>query len=201
MKLLHLDSSIRRQDSVSRELSSAIVDRVRSENPSCTMTYHDLDQDPVPYLSGAVLTGQVPELPEPGLVSGAVANQSAMEEFMEADLLVIGAPMYNFTVPSQLKSWFDRIAIAGQTFRYTEAGPEGLMGHKRAIIVSTRGNIYSGNAPAAPFDHQEPWLLAILGFMGMTDVQIVRAEGIAFSPQHHQDAVRAAHEQIGTLRL
>ena len=115
-----------------------------------------------------------------------------MEQFLAADVLVIGAPMYNFSIPSTLKAWIDRVAVAGKTFRYTEKGPEGLAGGKRVIIASGRGGIHTN----APTDFQEAYLRQVFGFLGVTDIEFVRAEGVAYSPQHRSDAIAGALASI-----
>jgi FMN-dependent NADH-azoreductase len=131
------------------------------------------------------------------VLSGANAMAQAeggrlLEQFLVSDVIVIGAPMYNFGIPSTLKAWIDRIAIAGKTFRYTETGPEGLAGGRRVIVASGRGGIY-GNGPA---DFQENYLRQVFNFLGITDVEFVRAEGVAYSPQHRADALAGAHASI-----
>ena len=116
----------------------------------------------------------------------------ALDEFLAADIVVIGAPMYNFTIPSQLKAWIDRILIAGKTFRYSEAGPVGLAGGKRVIIASSRGGLYAPGVPLEANDFQEPYLRAVFAFIGIEDVEIVRAEGLALGPEQRDAAVQAA---------
>ena len=183
MKLLHLDSSALGANSVTRELSAAIVARWQDAVPGLTVDYRDLDTNPLPHLTGSVLTG-----------ADAVAKaegDAAMDQFLASDVIVIGAPMYNFGVPSTLKAWIDRVAVAGKTFRYTEKGPEGLAIGKRLIVASGRGGIHGADA-----DFQENYLRYVFGFLGVTDVEFVRAEGIAYSPQHRTDAIASAHAAI-----
>jgi len=116
-----------------------------------------------------------------------------------ADIVVIGTPMYNFTIPTQLKAWLDRIIIAGKTFRYTETGPIGLAAGKKVIIASSRGGLYAPGMPFAANDFQEPYLRAILGFIGITDIEVVRAEGIAYGPEHREAAMRAALASVPSV--
>jgi FMN-dependent NADH-azoreductase len=123
-----------------------------------------------------------------------------MDEFLAADTVVIGAPMYNFTISTQLKAWIDRIAVRGKTFSYSENGPQGLAGGKRVIIAIARGNLYGPGAPAAAFDFQEPYLRAVFGFIGISDVEFIRAEGIAFSPEHRTAALASAQETAAALK-
>src|SRR5690242_14824457 len=134
MKLLHIDSSVLGPHSVSRQVSAAIVERLRKATPSLQAVYRDLTAAPLAHLSGPHLAAAQGSTPEAGLQQDLAAGQAALDEFLAADIVVIGAPMYNFTIPSQLKSWIDRIAVRGKTFRYGPNGPEGLAGNKRVII-------------------------------------------------------------------
>jgi len=185
MKLLHLDSSALGAQSVTRELSAAVVARWQDALPGLQVDYRDLDAKPLPHLTGAALAKADP--------AAAADAERVMQQFLEADVLVIGAPMYNFGVPSTLKAWIDRIAVAGTTFRYTESGPQGLAGGKRVVVVSARGGQYGDASPA---DFQEAYLRQLFGFLGITDIEFVRAEGVAYSPQHRSDALAAAHAAI-----
>jgi FMN-dependent NADH-azoreductase len=186
MKLLHVDSSILGQNSASRELSGAIVARWQDVVPNLQVTYRDLDATPLPHLSGASLAGT-------NAAETADAERT-MQEFLDADVVVIGAPMYNFGIPSTLKAWIDRLAVAGKTFRYTETGPQGLAGGKKVILASSRGGFHQDSSS----DFQEPYLRFLFGFLGITDLEIVRAEGLAVSPQHRGDSLAAAHASIRT---
>jgi len=185
MKLLHLDSSALGAGSVTRELSAAIVARWQDALPGLETTYRDLDAEPIAHLTGSALAKADP--------AAAADAERVMQQFLDADIVVIGAPMYNFSVPSTLKAWIDRIAVAGTTFRYTESGPQGLAGGKRVIIASGRGGMYGDASPA---DFQEAYLRQVFGFLGVDDVQLVRAEGVAYSPQHRSDALAAAQAAI-----
>jgi FMN-dependent NADH-azoreductase len=188
MKLLHLDSSALGAYSVSRELGAAIVEAWKHRHPNASTTYRDLAANPLPHW----LPVSDPNDPV------ARENAAVLDEFLDADVLVIGAPMYNFGVPSQLKAWIDRIAIAGKTFRYTEAGAEGLAGDKKVIIVSSRGGVYSPGSPYAPADFQETYLRQVFAFLGVTDIEFVRAEGVALGDEKKAQAIAAAHETIRT---
>ena len=184
MKLLHIDSSALGANSVTRELSAAVVAHWQAAIPDLSVEYRDLDAQPVAHLSTQTLAKS-----DPREVADA---EHVLAQFQAADVLVIGAPMYNFTIPSALKAWLDRIAVAGKTFRYGENGPEGLSGGTRVIIASGRGGVHSG----ASSDFQEPYLRHLFGFLGITEVEFVRAEGVAFSPQHRSDALAAAKAAI-----
>ena len=186
MKLLHVDSSILGQNSASRELSAAIVARWVDAIAGLQVIYRDLDAAPLPHLGSASLTqGDAGETADAG---------RALQEFVDADVVVVGAPMYNFGIPSTLKAWIDRLAVAGKTFHYTEAGPKGLLGGKKVIVASSRGGFHQHDGA----DFQESYLRHIFGFFGITDVEIVRAEGLAVSAQHRTDGLAAAHASIRT---
>jgi FMN-dependent NADH-azoreductase len=184
MKLLHIDSSALGRNSVTRELSAAIVAHWSATLDGLQVDYRDLDREPLPHLSGNSLAKADP--------AEADEAERVMRQFLEADVLVIGAPMYNFGIPSTLKAWIDRIAVAGRTFRYSEKGPQGLAGGKKVIVASGRGGVYTGS----PADFQEPYLRQVFGFLGIDDVEFVRAEGVAYSPQHRSDAISAAKAAI-----
>ena len=184
MNLLHIDSSILGQQSASRELSAAIVAQWKDAFPGLQLTYRDLDVSPLPHVSARSLAGaDAEEVAEAG---------HALQEFLDADVVVIGAPMYNFGIPSTLKAWIDRLAVAGKTFHYTPNGPEGLAGGKKIILASTRGGFHQQSGA----DFQEPYLRFLFGFFGITDIEIVRAEGLAVSPGQRTQGMTAAHRSI-----
>ena len=184
MKLLHIDSSALGQNSVTRELTASIVAQWTAALDGLQVEYRDLDRDPLPHLTGSSLAKADP--------AEAEDAERTLQQFLDADVVVVGAPMYNFSVPSTLKAWIDRVAVAGRTFRYTEAGPEGLAGGKKIIVASGRGGLHTG----APTDFQEPYLRQVFGFLGIDDIEFVRAEGVAYSPQHRSDAIAAAKASI-----
>jgi FMN-dependent NADH-azoreductase len=200
MKLLHIDSSILGAGSASRALSAQIVAAERRLHPDIAVTYRDLASQPVGHLSGAHLAafqGASPE--EVALLADIAAGQAALEEFLASDIVVIGAPMYNFGIPSQLKAWIDRLAVAGKTFRYTANGSEGLAGGKTVIVASSRGGFYGPETPIAFLDHQESYLRGIFGFFGITDVRFVRAEGLALGANQREKAMADAQGEIAKL--
>ena len=222
MRLLHIDSSILGQGSVSRTLSAEVVAALRATHTALEVIYRDLAADPLTHLTGAHLaaaksaaTAKPAHRPGVGASLRALwqkedeavealrrdidASQVALEEFLAADIVVVGAPMYNFGIPSQLKAWIDRIAVAGKTFRYTEKGPEGLAGDKTVIIASSRGGLFSPGTPGAAFEHQESYLRAVFSFLGVTDIRFVRAEGVAMGPDVRANAIAAAKDEA--LRL
>jgi FMN-dependent NADH-azoreductase len=193
MKLLHVDASILGESSVSRRLSAAIVARLRQAHPEAAVTYYDLGAEPIGHLTGAHLGAAQGLFAENASLQEDVARgRRALEDFLEADIVVIGAPMYNFSVSSQLKAWIDRLAVAGKTFRYTERGAEGLAGGKKVIVASSRGGLYAADTPAAALDHQEAYLRDILGFFGIRDLTFVRAEGLNVSAEQRQASIAAA---------
>jgi FMN-dependent NADH-azoreductase len=184
MNLLHLDASVLGDHSASRALTAAIVARWQDALPQLRTTYRDLAADPLPHLDGAALAKADP--------ARAAEDEAVLQQFLASDVIVLGAPMYNFSVPSTLKAWIDRIAIAGRTFRYTEKGPQGLAGGKTVIVASTRGGMHTH----APSDFVEPYLRQVFGFLGVEDVRFVTAEGLALSPEHRAAAMLAAHATI-----
>jgi len=198
MNLLHVDASVLGDHSVSRQVSAAIVSRLTAANPDATVVYRDLAAAPIAHLTGLHLAAAGgADAPDQIQKENADA-QAALAEFLAADVVVIGAPMYNFTLPSQLKAWVDRILIAGKTFRYTASGPEGLAGNKRVIVAISRGNFYGGANAAA--EHVESYLRTVFGFIGVTDVEFVVAEGVQVGPEQRAKAVSGALEAAGQLR-
>src|SRR5436305_14166781 len=149
MKLLHIDSSVLGPHSVSRQVSAAIVVRLRKATPGLDVSYRDLTLTPLAHLSGSHLAAGQGAVPEAALQPDIAAGQAVLEEFLAADIVVLGAPMYNFTIPSQLKAWIDRILVAGKTFKYSAQDVEGLAGNKRVIVALTRGGFYGAGSPAS----------------------------------------------------
>ncbi len=174
MTILHIDSSITGEASVSRQLTQSIIDKLTRFNLADTVVRRDLVSEPLAHLT-----------------LGALGDSSTLDEFLAADTVVIGAPMYNFTLPSQLKAWLDRILIAGKTFRYTADGPVGLAGGRRVIIALARGGNYDPDSPAAALEHLETYLRGAFNFIGI-DPEFVAADGLNISAEHKQESVRAA---------
>ena len=181
MKLLHIDSSALGEHSISRALSARIIDQLKQQHPEAEVGYRDLAAQPLAHWTPAA------------------GEADVLEQFLAADVVVIGAPMYNFGISSQLKSWIDRILVAGKTFQYTAQGPEGLAGGKRVIVASSRGGFYGQDSGAAAMDFQEPYLRTVFGFIGIPDVEFVRAEGLNISDEHKSQAVSSAHASIEQL--
>lgn len=204
MKLLHIDSSPLADASVSRRLTASVVEEFRRSERDVEVVHRDLAAAPPDHLTGELMKvvkfHDLDNLNDRQKTELALTDE-LVEEFLGADVVVIGAPMYNFSIPTQLKAWIDRIAQAGRTFRYTDSGPVGLAGGKRVVIASSRGGIYAGTALEGALDHQEAFLRTVLGFMGVSDVTVVRAEGVAMGPDARTKAMAAAQEQIGRLLL
>ncbi|MBU6299266.1 MAG: FMN-dependent NADH-azoreductase [Alphaproteobacteria bacterium] len=193
MSLLHIDASILGANSASRRISAAIVDRLRKAGPGLELVYRDLAARPLSHLSGdhlAAAQGAVPE--SPAVQMDVATSQAVLQEFLAADIVVIGVPMYNFTIPSQLKAWIDRIIVAGKTFRYGAAGPEGLAGGKRVIIAVSRGGFYGAQTPAAALEHVETYLRGVFAFIGVTNPEIIVAEGLQVGPEQRETAMQGA---------
>ena len=186
MNVLHVDSSILGEQSASRTLTREIVARLAAQQPDIAVRHIDLAAEELPHLSG-------PSLARSDAVQAA-RDAELLEQFLAAEVIVIGAPMYNFSIPSQLKAWIDRIAVAGKTFRYTPEGPQGLAGGKHVIVALSRGGIY---APGAPGEFVESYLTFVLGFLGIRSVSFVRAEGLAISPERRREALDGAIASIG----
>ncbi len=198
MKLLHLDSSILGDNSASRQLSKAVVSAWQASDAGVQVSYRDLAADAFSHLSAASLVagGTPAELRDAAQKHEADLAEATLNEFLAADAIVIGAPMYNFTVPTQLKAWIDRISVAGKTFAYDENGPKGLAGGKKVVIVSTAGGIHAGQASGIA---HEDYLQLVLRFLGITDIEVVRAEGLAYGDEPRAQALAAANQQVAEL--
>jgi FMN-dependent NADH-azoreductase len=201
MQLLHIDSSVLGPHSASRALSAEIVARQVALHPGIKVMHRDLATDAALHLSSAHLAAWQGGAVEDSVLGADLAKGGAyLEELLAADIIVIGAPMYNFTIPSQLKAWIDRVVVAGKTFRYGANGAEGLLSRNtKVFIASSRGNIYSPGSPAASLEHHESYLTGVLSFIGLTDVTIVRAEGLAFGPEAKEAAMRRARANIAAM--
>jgi FMN-dependent NADH-azoreductase len=201
IKLLHIDSSILGPQSVSRELSAAVVERYKARHPRVEVTYRDLASAPLPHLTGqAFLATRSQQLPsDPAVLSELALGTTVLDEFLAADVVVLGVAFYNFGIASQLKAWIDRIAVAGKTFRYTASGPEGLAGGKRVIITVARGGFYGAGSPTASFEHAASYLRSVFTFAGITDIDVVCADGLAVSEERRAAAICLARLDIDNL--
>lgn len=198
--ILQIDSSILGENSVSRDLTAEAVAKLQNAHPDARLIKRDLVADETLHLSLTHMA--VRQGGDAGGVEFAAdmtLSSAYISELFDADILVIGAPMYNFSVPSQLKAWIDRVCVVGKTFRYDADGPKGLLQNKRVFIVSTRGGFYSGSSAAAGMDHQESYLKVVFGFMGLTDVTIIRAEGLSRGDAAKATAIAQARADITNI--
>ena len=195
MNILHVTSSVRGNASYSNRVAANVLDELTARNPGATVTVRDLARDPLPHIGDDFFTAtRGPNGPQTDAQRALLVQSDALvDELFAADLIVIAAPMINFTIPTNLKAWIDFVARAGRTFRYSEKGPEGLVKGKQVIIVPARGGIYAvGNA----MDFQVPYLKSVLGFLGMTDVEVLEVEGTAYGPDAAEKAVVAATAKL-----
>jgi FMN-dependent NADH-azoreductase len=179
--ILHIDTSINGDNSASRQLTHSLVEKLKTAQWGEQLVYRDLAAEPIPHLT-----------------LDQFADTSVLDEFLAADTIVIGAPMYNFGIPSQLKAWIDRVVIAGKTFQYTETGPQGLAGGRRVIVALARGGIYSEGSATAELEFVERYLRAAFNFIGI-EPEFVVAEGLAISPELREQSIGQALGE--TLRL
>lgn len=195
--VLQITSSLFSEQGASTALAERLVDRLRETNPGLTVVRRDLGRSPLPYFDGEAMAAlATPAANRTPAQQARVAQADALvAELKAADTIVIGAPMYNFAAPSQLKTWFDYVARAGVTFRYTAQGPEGLLVGKQAYVLTTRGGVHRD----APSDNLVPYLRTMLGFVGITDVEVVYAEGLALGAEPRQRALAAAEATIDAL--
>jgi FMN-dependent NADH-azoreductase len=201
MKLLHIDSSIQpHAQSVSRQLSAEVVAEWRKAHPGTTVDTLDLAlQAPGHFGADALGVRAAQADPSAAQRQENAVSERLVSQFLAADVIVVGAPLYNFTIPTQLKAWIDRIAQAGRTFKYTDKGPVGLAAGKTVIVVSSRGGMYSTSAGGQAMEHQESYLKVVFGFFGISDVRIVRAEGLAMGEAPRATALSTARAAIRAL--
>lgn len=200
MKLLHIDSSVLADNSVSRKLTARIVEEWSTNHAGTRVDYLDLATQAPSHLSADSLGFRLPadaDMTEVQKGENAI-SEALVQQFLAADVIVVGAPLYNFSIPSQLKAWIDRVAQVGRTFTYTDKGPQGLAGGKTVIVASTRGGMYSTSEGGRAMEHQESYLQTVFGFFGVTDVRIVRAEGLAMGDAGKAQALASADTDIKT---
>jgi FMN-dependent NADH-azoreductase len=179
--ILHIDASINGENSASRAITQSIIEQLKSSDGAQQVIYRDLAANPLPHLTLA-----------------AFADTSVLDEFLAADAIVIGAPMYNFTLPTQLKAWIDRVVIAGRTFQYGPDGPEGLAKGKRVILALARGGFYNEGSPASALEHLETYLRGVFNFIGI-EPEFVVADGLSVSPEQRETSIKQALGE--TVRL
>lgn len=196
MKILHLISSPRGEASFSIKLGNAIVEKLQAANPGSSLVTHNLTDSPFPHLEEVHINSFFTPLENytPELAEAVKHSDEAISELKDADAIVIGVPMYNFGIHSTLKAWLDHIARAGQTFSYSESGPEGLVKNKKVYLAISSGGVYS-EGPMKAYDFTESYLRSVLGFLGMTDVSVFRAEGLSM-PNLKDEALDKAVESI-----
>ena len=196
-RVLVVQSSARQEGSISRELTEQLIELWGAKHPSDTITVRDVAASPVPHLDLDLLAGWMSPADQhtPAQAQALALSNELTDELLAADVLVLSAPMYNFAIPSTLKAWLDHVLRAGVTFKYTETGPQGLLSGKRAIVLTSRGGIYAGTG----LDQQEPYLRQALGFIGITDVTFVNAEGMNMGEEVQSKALAAAREQVAAL--
>ena len=194
MKILQVNASIRPEGANSTRLANDIVARLQAANPNARLTVRDLGADPHPMLDAAALGALFTpaEQRTPAQAARVVLDDALIAEVKAADVLVLGVPMYNFGIPAQLKNWFDAITRAGVTFRYTESGPEGFLTGRKVYVALARGGRYRGTAN----DTQTLYLKLILGFLGMTDVHFIYAEGLNMGPEATQQGFAEAEADM-----
>ncbi len=195
--ILHIDSSLFSTNGVSSTLAARFVSALKQRHPNARVTHHDLGADPVPHLDGARLTAISTPADQRTTEQQLIADEAdaLIHELQDADLLVLGVPMYNFSVPTQLKAWFDHVARAGTTFHYTENGPEGLLKGKRAVVFTSRGGMHRDQAT----DTITPFVRTFLNFLGIADVKFVYAEGLAMGDEARQGGIDAATFELAKL--
>jgi len=198
MNILVISSSANGDASVSNGLVGRFVDSVREHNPAAHLVLRDVGANPLPHLTNETVAAIKGEPKSPAELAARQLSDALVEELQQADLIVIASPMYNFGISSTLKSWFDHVLRAGLTFRYTEAGPEGLLKGKRAVVIESRAGLYS-EGPAAAMDGQEPHIRAMLGFVGLNDVTYVRVEKLAFGPDVAGAVIEEAAQALGLI--
>jgi len=191
MKILQVDSSILGDHSVTRQMTAAIVERLCENNPTATCTHLDLGADPVGHFTAADLPAMK------GTPSAPISGPA--QKFIEANVVVVGAPMYNFTVSTQLKSWMDTLSIEGLTVRFGEKGPEGLCGDKRLIVAAASGGIFSGASARSAEDHLLPLIKSFFGFLGIQRIEAIRAEGLGAPNADRATIIGSALERIAEI--
>ncbi len=199
MKILHIDSSVTGAASVSRPLTKEAAEKLAGKS-GATVTYRDLVGEPLSHYTAVLrVHGVTPDTATPAQKLELQMGEAILAEFLASDAVIVGAPMYNFSIPSQLKAWVDLICVAGKTFSYGAEGPKGLCDGKKVIIVSSRGGLYGAGSPAAGMDFQENYLKTVFGFLGITDITVIRAEGVAYGPDAAKAAIESAKAEIAKL--
>ncbi len=195
--VLIIESSARQQDSVSRQLTRDFIQQWQAAHPGDQINLRDVAANPLPHLNADLLGGWMKPAEQRSMPEQEAFERSNQltDELLAADVLVMAAPMYNFTIPSTLKAWLDHVLRAGITFKYTPTGPQGLLQGKRAIVLTALGGIHAG----AGSDHQEPYLRQAMAFIGIHDVEFIHAEGLNMSGDFHEKGVNQAKARLAAL--
>jgi len=194
-KILIVTSSANGEASISSRLAEAHAAQLAAAYPGAAIVRRDVGAVPIPHLTHATVAAIKGTPATEAELAARALSDALIAELVEADLVVIASPMYNFGISSTLKAWFDHVLRAGLTFRYTAEGPEGLLRDKKAVVIESRAGLYSEGAGAA-LDGQEPHIRILLGFMGITDVTMIRAEKLAFGPEAAEASLAAAEEAL-----
>lgn len=204
MKIIHIDTGIQRENSVSRLISAQVMEKLKAAHPDASVIYRDFAAEPVPHLteaSWAAAQGWTTDY-GPEIAAELALGETLLEEFMAADVVVIGAAFYNLTVSSALKAWIDRILILNKTFRYTAEGAlEGLMGGKRVILGISRGGFYCEGTPGAAMEHCENYLQSIFAFIGVSQIDVIAVDGVTIGADDRDRALADATSKIASLEL
>ncbi|WP_095011642.1 FMN-dependent NADH-azoreductase [Tsuneonella mangrovi] len=198
MQILRIDSATTGENSISRKLTQMLTDHFTAKYPDATLVTRDLAADPLPHID-PITTKAIrtpPETHDEAVAAAFPSQRAVLHEFLASDIVIVGAPMYNFSIPSQLKAWLDRLGVPGVTFRYSEKGPEGLAGGRKVIVASSRGGAYSNEDMA---ENQESLLATMFGFIGVDDLTFVRVEKAGFGPEAVEQGLAAAREHIAAL--
>ena len=198
MRILQVKSSVFSSGGESSRLADEFVARLRDQHPTTELVVRDLSVEPVPHLDGARVAAFFSKPEERTQEQRAIVaySDSLIDELRRADVLVLGLPMYNFGVPSQLKAWFDHLARSGETFKYTDKGSVGLLRGKKAYVFAARGGVYGGDKHA-----QTQFVRQFLDFIGIADIEFVYAEGLAIGPEHRNNSLAAARAEMNRLAV
>ena len=198
MQILRIDSATTGEQSISRKLTDELVRHFTAKHPDATVIERDLVAEPLPHID-PITTKAIrtpPETHEEAVAAAYPDQRAVLDEFLASDVVIVGAPMYNFSIPSQLKAWLDRLGVPGVTFKYSEKGPEGLAGGRKVVVASARGGAYTNDQVA---ENQESLLATFFGFIGVDDLHFVRVEKAGFGPEAIEAGLAAAKEEIANL--
>jgi FMN-dependent NADH-azoreductase len=198
--VLYINSSVRNTGSISRQMSGEFISKLKAANSTLSIIERDLTAHPVPHLTEQMMGAYFTPAEQRSEAQNKTikVSDNLVDELLAADIVVIAAPMYNFSVSSTLKAWIDHIARAGLTFKYGASGPEGMVKGKKFYVFTSRGGIYS-EGPAKVMDFHETYLRAVLGFLGITDITFIHSEGLAMGEEAINTALAGSRAAIGGL--